>query len=47
VMVAPQDVLASGRKTDSAGTTIKRAAPAPKDLAAEAWWWDGAEAAAK
>ncbi|HEX3601294.1 MAG TPA: DUF1598 domain-containing protein [Lacipirellulaceae bacterium] len=47
VMVAPSDVLASVAKTDSAGTTVERAAPAPKDLGAEAWWWDGAEAAPK
>jgi hypothetical protein len=41
VMVAPADVLRDARATDSAATTIERAAPAPKELAANAWWWDG------
>jgi Protein of unknown function (DUF1598) len=40
VMVAPQDVLANVRKNDTAGTIIERAAPAPRNLAAETWWWD-------
>jgi len=44
VMVAPQDVLANVRKNDSASTAIERAAPAPKDLATEAWWWDAPDA---
>jgi hypothetical protein len=47
VMVAPQDVLASVGKNDSASKTIERAAPFPKGLAAEAWWWDAPEAPAK
>ena len=47
VMVAPSDVLKEARATDSAGTTIERATPAPKELAAEAWWWDAADGAAK
>jgi hypothetical protein len=46
VMVAPSDVLANARKNDRAGRTIERAAPAPKDLSAEAWWWDSGEGAA-
>ena len=42
VMVAPSDVLQNVRANDSAGTTVGvTAAPAPKELAAEAWWWDG------
>jgi hypothetical protein len=40
VMVEPADVLKQVRAMDSSGTVIKRAAPAPKELAAEAWWWD-------
>jgi hypothetical protein len=47
VMVAPSDVLASVAKNDSAGVSIERAAPAPKNLSAEAWWWDAADTAAK
>jgi hypothetical protein len=47
VMVAPSDVLQNVRANESAGTTIERAAPAPKGLAAEAWWWDAADGAAK
>lgn len=43
VMVAPGDVLQSTRAAESASTAIERAVPAPKDLSAEAWWWDGAE----
>jgi hypothetical protein len=43
VMVAPSDVLRSSRATDSTGNTIERAAPAPKGLAAGAWWWDAAK----
>jgi hypothetical protein len=45
VMVAPSDVLKNVAKNDSAGTTVERAAPAPKNLAAEAWWWDAVNAA--
>jgi hypothetical protein len=40
VIVAPSDVLKQARALESSGTAIERAAPAPKDLAAEAWWWD-------
>jgi len=40
VMVAPSDVLQTARANDSAGAAVERAAPAPKDLSAEAWWWD-------
>jgi hypothetical protein len=40
VMVSPTDVLKEVRTKESASTTIERAAPAPKDLSAEAWWWD-------
>jgi hypothetical protein len=40
VMVAPSDVLKQARAAESAATAIERAAPAPKELAAEAWWWD-------
>lgn len=40
VMVAPGDVLKATRAGDSAGATVERAASAPKDLSAEAWWWD-------
>jgi hypothetical protein len=47
VMVAPRDVLANVAKSDSAGVSVERAAPAPKNLAAEAWWWDGADSATK
>ncbi len=47
VIVAPSDVLASVAKSDSTGVSVERAAPAPKSLAAEAWWWDGADSAAK
>ena len=41
VMVAPSDVLktAAGKRKRRHGHR-ERAAPAPKDLAAEAWWWD-------
>ena len=44
VMVAPGDVLQNVSANESAGTTIERAVPAPKGLANEAWWWDGADA---
>ena len=47
VMVAPSDVLASVAKSDSAATSVERAAPVPKNLSAEAWWWDAADSAAK
>ncbi len=40
VMVAPSDVLRQAKATETAGTTIERAGPAPKDLAPGAWWWD-------
>ncbi len=43
VMVAPSDVLKEARATDSTGVAIERTAPPPKELAAEAWWWDAAE----
>ncbi len=43
VMVAPGDVLREARAGDSSGKTVGRAAPVPKDLAAGAWWWDGAK----
>jgi hypothetical protein len=47
VMVSPSDVLASVAKSDSAGNAVTRGEPAPKNLAAEIWWWDGADAAAR
>ena len=28
---------------ESTGRTIERAAPAPKELAAGAWWWDSSK----
>lgn len=40
VMVEAGDVIKQARAKDSTGTTIEKAVPAPKDLAAEAWWWD-------
>jgi len=40
VMVEPSDAIKQARAKDSAGTAIERPAPAPKTLAAEAWWWD-------
>ncbi len=40
VMVAPSDVLKQASKSDSTGNTIERAPVPPKELAAEAWWWD-------
>ncbi|HVT27284.1 MAG TPA: DUF1598 domain-containing protein [Lacipirellulaceae bacterium] len=40
VMVAPGDVLRTTRAADSADAAIQRVVPAPKDLAAGAWWWD-------
>ncbi len=40
VMVAPSDVLKQSSKNDSTGNTIERAPTPPKELAAEAWWWD-------
>jgi Protein of unknown function (DUF1598) len=43
VMVAPGDVLAKTRATASTGALIEREGAAPKDLAAEAWWWDSDE----
>jgi uncharacterized protein DUF1598 len=43
VMVAPGDVLRETRANDSTGKTIERGNPAPKDLAAGAWWWDAAK----
>jgi hypothetical protein len=43
VMVAPADVLRDTRATESSGKIIERKKPAPQDLKATAWWWDGAE----
>lgn len=40
VMVAPSDVLKQANKSDSTANTIERAPTPPKELAAEAWWWD-------
>jgi hypothetical protein len=40
VMVEPGDAIKQARASDSSETTIERAAPVPKELAAEAWWWD-------
>jgi hypothetical protein len=39
-MVEPGDAIKQARASDSSETTIERAAPVPKELAAEAWWWD-------
>jgi len=47
VMVAPSDVLKSARANDSTGVAIEKTATVPKDLAVEAWWWDGAATIAK
>jgi hypothetical protein len=47
VMVAPSDVLKNVAKNDSTASNVERAAPAPKNLAAEAWWWDVGDAATK
>jgi hypothetical protein len=43
VMVAPGDVLRDARAIDSSGKTIERRGPAPKEIAAGAWWWDEAK----
>jgi hypothetical protein len=43
VMVAPGDVLRDVRLSESTGKTVERGAPIPKDIAAAAWWWDGAK----
>jgi hypothetical protein len=43
VMVAPGDVLRDVRANDSSGKTVERGASLPKDIAAGAWWWDGAK----
>jgi hypothetical protein len=43
VMVAPGDVLREVRANDSSGKTVERRALAPKEIAAAAWWWDGAK----
>lgn len=40
VMVAPSDVLKSARANESAGITAATGEPVPKDLGANAWWWD-------
>jgi hypothetical protein len=42
VMVAPSDVLRDVRANDSSGKIVERGAPVPKEVAAGAWWWDGA-----
>jgi hypothetical protein len=44
VMIAPSDVLKSARANESTGTTAVAGEHAPKGLAANVWWWDGANA---